>query len=83
MPKILHFPGDENERAMTRMPFGRYRGELLAEIPDSYLEWAISGECRLVNENQALFESIKTRLMLGPSVRDDPDEWEDRYRRAR
>lgn len=38
MPKILHFPGDEDERAMTRMPFGRYRGELLAEIPDSYLE---------------------------------------------
>ena len=26
---------------MTSMPFGRYRGELLCDLPDDYLDWLL------------------------------------------
>ena len=28
--------------AMTRVPFGKYRGRLLSELPNDYLEWLYS-----------------------------------------
>uniref|UniRef100_A0A6H1ZMB8 Putative quorum-sensing-regulated virulence factor n=1 Tax=viral metagenome TaxID=1070528 RepID=A0A6H1ZMB8_9ZZZZ len=33
------------EKALARkMPFGKYKGQTLEDIPDSYLEWASSAE---------------------------------------
>jgi hypothetical protein len=81
MAKILRFPADGDEDAYRTMSFGKYEGWLLSDIPDSYLEWCIGGECESVNVNRALYESIKTRLICGPSVEDD--EWEDRCRNNR
>lgn len=31
-----------NEYAHTRMPFGKYRGFFLKNIPDEYVQWAVS-----------------------------------------
>jgi hypothetical protein len=28
-----------DEEAMVRMPFGKYRGQWLCEVPDGYVEW--------------------------------------------
>lgn len=30
-----------NEYEFTKMPFGKYKGKCLRDIPDSYLKWAI------------------------------------------
>lgn len=32
---------NSNLRATNRMSFGKYRGVLISEIPDSYLEWVL------------------------------------------
>jgi hypothetical protein len=30
-----------NEYAYTKMPFGKYRGWFLRDIPDDYIKWAV------------------------------------------
>jgi hypothetical protein len=41
-PKIYKKQRDTYEEyTHTKMPFGKYKGKWLSEIPDSYLKWGI------------------------------------------
>lgn len=61
---------DSTPKSYPSIPWGRYKGVPLDEVPNSYLEWALS-EADMVRNNPNLYESIKTRLMLEPFVPDD------------
>lgn len=68
----LHPDGVDPDGAphvITVMPWGKWRGVPLADVPNSYLEWALC-EADMVKNNPNLFESIKTRLMLDAYVED-------------
>src|SRR5262245_27373604 len=43
-----------NRRAAMRIPFGRYKGELLEDLPFAYLEW--------LNEQDFLREPLKSAI---------------------
>jgi uncharacterized protein (DUF3820 family) len=43
------------------LPFGKFKGKDIEDIPDSYLEWFI-GEEDIVSKNKILCENIKKEL---------------------
>jgi hypothetical protein len=62
-----------NNYTHTRIPFGRYRGQLLANIPVSYLRWVLR-EVRLTTPG--LEEAIRARLDA------EPRAWRPPWRRV-
>lgn len=56
---------------MFRMPFGKWKGHLLSEIPDDYLWWVITNCDNIAAELRA---AIVSRLNEppGPSTKDKP-----------
>lgn len=72
--KVLSFDtgddGDLPDWESVELHFGKHKGSLLPEVPNSYLEWCLD-ECDLVRDDPDLYDAIKTRLTLGEFV---PDE---------
>jgi putative quorum-sensing-regulated virulence factor len=51
-----------------RMPFGRYRGEMLTEVPLGYLAWVLEATDVRPLLADAIREEIAERLRLAPRV---------------
>jgi len=47
--------------SLGHLPFGKYKGEDIEDVPDSYLRWFI-GEDDIVRRNPVLCENIKKEL---------------------
>lgn len=45
-----------------RMPFGKYRGERMADVPDSYLRWLADQEDFTAARNPGLYEYVMLAL---------------------
>ena len=62
---------------MRRMPFGKYKGEFLGNVPDEYLEWAetiVTSErlreaIRADLDHRAFIRSLGHRRLFAESLR--------------
>lgn len=34
-------PNSKNEYQFTRMPWGKYKGRFISELPDDYIKWCV------------------------------------------
>jgi uncharacterized protein (DUF3820 family) len=45
--------GDQDAAGVVEMPFGRYRGLLLGDVPEDYLKWVLDNNICPVHRAQA------------------------------
>lgn len=46
------------------MPFGKYEGRILEDVPRNYLEWLLMELEEQINKKQKLFDAIEERLNI-------------------
>ena len=62
---------------MTRIPFGRYRGQLLEDLPEHYIEWLLTIDLReplraaVYAEHEWRIFSQETRSIVNPAIIDE------------
>jgi hypothetical protein len=57
-----------------KMPFGKHKNQELADVPESYLRWALR-DAEIIKSDPILREAIRLRLGLPPEAKaeHDPD----------
>ena len=62
---------------MTRIPFGRYRGQLLEALPEYYIDWLLTIDLReplraaVHAEHERRIFSQETRSIVNPAIIDE------------
>ena len=47
-----------NEYAYTKMPFGKHKGQLIVDLPKSYVRWALDNMASLDDDHRAALEAV-------------------------